>query len=51
MQAFADAYGNWRFLLSQVLAEDNRLMSDLMEWRYLENTARRAQEQEKEDDA
>lgn len=48
MQAFADEYGNWRFLPSQVLAEEHTLMSDLMTWRWLENTARKAQEKDED---
>lgn len=35
MEAFSDAEGAWRFLPSQVLAEEDALMADLLQWRAL----------------
>jgi hypothetical protein len=50
MEAYSDEWGNWRFLPSQVLNEEQSLMDDLTTWRWLGGIVKRLNRKESADE-
>jgi hypothetical protein len=51
LEAWADGDGCWRFLPSQILAEDWQMLEDLMQLRHMMNLTRKEQEQREREDS